>query len=94
MTQIAKGISKEDFEAGISSESIQEKLKRLKWSLWHGNVFKALSKTENLIDDAYVLASDDYNQEPNIEAVKLKRYIWQKLQRELARFYIYSKDRN
>ena len=62
---------KEDVEAGISSESIQEKLKRLKWSLWHGNVFKALSKIEDLIDDAYVLASDDYDLEPNIEAEKL-----------------------
>ncbi len=29
MTQMAKGISKEDPEAGISSESLQEKLKRL-----------------------------------------------------------------
>ena len=57
MTQIAKGIIKENVEASISSESIQEKLKRLKWSLWHGNVFKALSKIEDLIDDAYVLAS-------------------------------------
>lgn len=71
MTQIAKGIIQEDVEAGISSESIQEKLKRLKWSLWHGNVFKALSKIEDLIDDAYVLTSDDYDREPNIEAEKL-----------------------
>ncbi len=71
MTQMAKGISKEDPEAGISSESLQEKLKRLKWSLWHGNVFKALSKIEDLIDSAYVLASDDDEQEPSLEAQNL-----------------------
>lgn len=70
MTQIAKGISKEDFETGISSESIQEDLKKLKWSLWHGNVFKALLKIENLIDDANILASD-YEEEPSLEAQKL-----------------------
>ena len=71
MTQIAKGISKEDSAAGISSESLQEQLKRLKWSLWHGNVFKALSKIEDLIDSAYVLASDEDEQEPSLEAQNL-----------------------
>jgi hypothetical protein len=71
MTQIAKGITKSDVETGISSESIQEDLKRLKWSLWHGNVFKASSKIEDLIDDACALASDDCDSEPSLEAEKL-----------------------
>lgn len=57
MKQVAKGITKEEPLGGISSKSIQEKLKKLKWSLWHGNVFKALSKIEDLIDDAVVLGS-------------------------------------
>lgn len=71
MKQVAKGITKKEPDAGISSESIQEKLKKLKWSLWHGNVFKALSKIEDLIDDAVVLGSEDYDGEPSLEAQKL-----------------------
>ena len=71
MTQIAKGISQENLEVGISSESLQEELKRLKWSLWHGNVFKALSKIEDLIDSTYALALDDDAQETSLEAQKL-----------------------
>jgi len=75
MTQIAKGITKEDLEAEISSASIQEALKRLKWSLWHGNVYKALSKIEDLIEQSYVLASDEEGQEPSLEAEKLVSYL-------------------
>lgn len=71
MKQVAKGITKEEPLGGISSKSIQEKLKKLKWSLWHGNVFKALSKIEDLIDDAVVLGSEDYDGEPSPEAKKL-----------------------
>ncbi|MDJ0718922.1 MAG: ISKra4 family transposase [Prochloraceae cyanobacterium] len=71
MTQIAKGITKEDLETGITSEFLQEKLNRLKWSLWHGNVFKALGKIEDLIDSGSALASDDYDRQPSLEAQKL-----------------------
>jgi hypothetical protein len=71
MKQIAKGINKEDVETGISSESIQKDLTSLKWYLWHGNVLKGLSKIEDLIDSASALASDDYDQEPSLEAEKL-----------------------
>ncbi|RUS92295.1 hypothetical protein DSM106972_099550 [Dulcicalothrix desertica PCC 7102] len=61
MTQIAKGITKEDVDLDISSESIQEDLKKIKWSLWHGNVFKGLLKIDDLLDSAQILASDDYD---------------------------------
>jgi len=71
MTQIAKGINKEDFDTGDCSESIIKNLTSVKWYLWHGNVFKALSKIEDLIDSAFVLASDDEDQEPCLEALKL-----------------------
>lgn len=70
MKQIAKGISKEDLETGISSESIQKDLTSLKWYLWHGNVFKGLAKIEDLIESACVLASDD-DEQPSLEAEKL-----------------------
>lgn len=75
MKQVAKGITKEEPLGGISSKSIQEKLKKLKWSLWHGNVFKALSKIEDLIDDAVVLGSEDYDGEASLEAKKLWSYL-------------------
>jgi hypothetical protein len=71
MKQIAKGINKEDKETGINSESILKYLTSIKWCLWHGNVFKALPKIEDLIDSACVLASDDYDEEPSLEAQKL-----------------------
>jgi hypothetical protein len=71
MKQIAKGIIKEDLPAGINSESILKDLTSLKWYLWHGNVFKGLSKIEDLIDSTFVLGSDDDEREPSLEAQKL-----------------------
>ena len=71
MKQIAKGITKEDLETGISSESIQKDLTSLKWYLWHGNVFKGLAKIEDLIESACVLASDDDDEQPSLDAEKL-----------------------
>ncbi|OWY63556.1 ISKra4 family transposase [cyanobacterium TDX16] len=71
MKQIAKGISKEDLSAGINSEFILKDLTSLKWYLWHGNVFKGLSKIEDLIDSAFVLGSEDDEREPSLEAQKL-----------------------
>jgi hypothetical protein len=43
--QYAKGLVHHDQQLG---EEIQEKLKRLKWSLWHGNLYKALYKIEDI----------------------------------------------
>ena len=75
MKQIAKGITKEDWETGIGSESIQKDLSSLKWYLWHGNVFKALEKIEDLIDSACALASQDYDEQPSLEAEKLQAHL-------------------
>src|SRR5262245_28212791 len=39
---------------GVLGEEIREKIERLKWSLWHGNLYKALDKIdglESLIDN-------------------------------------------
>jgi hypothetical protein len=42
MTQMAKGLPAQGETTG--SIDIQDQLDRLKWSLWHGNVYKALRK--------------------------------------------------
>jgi hypothetical protein len=46
MTQMAKGLLSPGETAG--QIDIQDQLDRLKWSLWHGNVYKALRKIEYL----------------------------------------------
>ena len=46
MTQMAKGLPSQGETA--SKIDIQDQLDRLKWSLWHGNVYKALRKIEYL----------------------------------------------
>ncbi len=43
LNQYAKGLVHHDQQLG---EEIQEKLERLKWSLWHGNLYKALYKID------------------------------------------------
>ena len=43
--QYAKGLVHHDQHLG---EEIQDKLERLKWSLWHGNLYKALHKIEDI----------------------------------------------
>lgn len=51
LDQYAKGLVPHDQELG---EEIRQKLERLKWSLWHGNLYKALHKIddiESLIDN-------------------------------------------
>jgi hypothetical protein len=32
----------------VLGESMRDKIDRLKWSLWHGNVYKALKKTDDI----------------------------------------------
>ena len=51
LDQYGKGLVHDDQVLG---EQIRDKIARLKWSLWHGNVYKALRKTddiESLIDN-------------------------------------------
>jgi hypothetical protein len=45
LDQYAKGLVHHDRELG---EEIREKIARLKWSLWHGNLYKALYKIEDI----------------------------------------------
>src|SRR5712671_5380678 len=45
LDQYAKGLVHCD--AGLGEE-IREKTERLKWSLWHGNLYKALYKIDDL----------------------------------------------
>jgi hypothetical protein len=52
-------------EKGPEGAEPEKRLERLKWNLWHGNVYRALQITENLEDD---LASRD---EPPARSKKL-----------------------
>jgi hypothetical protein len=45
LDQYAKGLVHHDRELG---EEIRDKIERLKWSLWHGNLYKALYKIEDI----------------------------------------------
>ena len=45
LDQYAKDLVHHDRELG---EEIRQKLERLKWALWHGNVYKALYKIEDI----------------------------------------------
>jgi hypothetical protein len=45
LDQYAKGLVHHNQELG---EEIREKMARLKWSLWHGNLYKALYKIEDI----------------------------------------------
>ena len=56
MNQVAKGLTTKDKEL---RKSILEELEGVKWYLWHGNVFKALQRIEDLLDDIFVLADDE-----------------------------------
>jgi len=45
LDQYAKGLVHHDQQLG---EEIREKIARLKWSLWHGNLYKAFDKIEDI----------------------------------------------
>jgi virulence-associated protein VapD len=45
LDQYAKGLVHHDRELG---EEIRQQLERLKWLLWHGTVYKALGKIDNI----------------------------------------------
>jgi hypothetical protein len=48
MNQIAKGLGSEESESRVSA---LKQLESLKWYLWHGNVYKALQRIEDLETD-------------------------------------------
>ena len=53
MNQMAKGLQSEDF-ANITADT-QKQLERIKWYLWHGNVFRALQTIDSLEMDLEVV---------------------------------------
>lgn len=55
MNQMAKGLSKKDTELDTD---IPKELERIKWYLWHGNVFKALQLLKDLVDDLEIVIFD------------------------------------
>lgn len=61
--------------------NVSEQLERVKWYLWHGNVFRALELTEFLISELEIL--DDENQES---------LAYNKLAKFLEEFYQYIKN--
>ena len=50
LDQYAKGLIHHDQTLG---EQIRDKIERLKWSLWHGNLYKAIYKIEDLESSIY-----------------------------------------
>jgi len=55
LDQYAKGLVHCDQTLG---EQIREKIERLKWSLWHGNLYKALYKIDDLESLIYNFEGD------------------------------------
>jgi len=67
MSQMAKGLSLRD-HATLATE-VAEELSRLKWLLWHGNVFRALQTIEDLQIDL------DNTEHPSPEQQKLLKVV-------------------
>ena len=55
MNQTAKGLSKKDIELDTD---LPKELERIKWYLWHGNVFRALQLLTGLVDDLEMVIFD------------------------------------
>ncbi len=55
MSQTAKGLSKKDTELDTD---IPKELERIKWYLWHGNLFRALQLIKDLVDDLEIVIFD------------------------------------
>ena len=67
MSQMAKGLSSRD-NPTLAAEVLAE-LERLKWFLWHGNVFRALQVVDDLQIDL------DNTEQPSIEQQKLLKMV-------------------
>ncbi len=56
MGQMSKGLRPPPAPDGhgvVADVDVARDLRRLKWFLWHGNVFRALKTVEDLVDDLY-----------------------------------------
>jgi hypothetical protein len=67
MSQMAKGLNQTD-----PASDIPKQLERIKWCLWHGNVFKGQQAIDNLVDDLEIEVFDDDSQ---LETKKLFKMV-------------------
>src|SRR5437870_11109602 len=67
MTQMTKGLRSREYPE-LAAEILEE-LVRLKWFLWHGNVFRALQVVDDLQIDL------DNTEQPSIEQQKLLKMV-------------------
>jgi hypothetical protein len=67
MIQTAKGLNQTEPEADIPKQ-----LERIKWCLWHGNVFKGQQAIDRLVDDLEIEVFDDDSQ---LETKKLFKMV-------------------
>jgi hypothetical protein len=57
MSQMAKGLNQTESEADIPKQ-----IERIKWCLWHGNVFKGQQAIDSLVDDLEIEVFEDDSQ--------------------------------
>lgn len=84
MGQMARGLAAEQKTCASPTESkidvvstLEKHLESLKWHLWHGDVFHALQRVDDLEDDLETMEEDPPNKKKLLKAVQeLGRYIW------------------
>jgi hypothetical protein len=91
MLPMAKGLGVDESEL---RESATKELERIKWFLWHGNVFRALQTVQDLIED---LDTDSPTAKMTVLLKKLEEFesyiqnnaglIPNNMQRAQSRFY-------
>ena len=69
MNQMAQGLNKKDTE--LASDVLKE-LERIKWYLWHGNVFRALQVLKDVVEDLEIAIFDGNSQ---LESKKLLKMV-------------------
>lgn len=70
MNQMAKGVNKKDIELDID---LPKEVERIKWYLWHGNVFRALQLIKYLVDDLEMVIEEGNNQPEVKKLLKMVR---------------------
>ena len=76
MGQMVKGLASadghltNDTEEAFDSTKIRKNLERLKWNLWHGNVYRALQLVDNLASDLETIEESSENGKKLLKAVR------------------------
>lgn len=70
MNQTAKGLDKKDTKYDTD---ILKEFERIKWYLWHGNVFRALQLLEDMHEDLEILIFDGINRIKEKKLLKMVR---------------------